>query len=121
MHLLHGTEFGGDSVPQFRVKDGTQIALLLVHYEDDTEVEIPIIYGVHVRDWWGWEGRPDDVSGAKLVWEGTNPAATEFGNPIRLYAMTWVNPFPEKEITSMDYKSTQTVCAPFLIALTAEL
>jgi hypothetical protein len=39
---------------------------------------------------------------------------------IRLFKTSWVNPFPDEEITSIDYVSAMSDAAPFLIAITAE-
>ena len=39
---------------------------------------------------------------------------------LQLYRRTWTNPTPEVEITSIDFISAMTACAPFLIALAVD-
>ncbi len=39
---------------------------------------------------------------------------------LRLVKRTWDNPSPEVEVEPIDFTSTMTQCAPFLIALTLE-
>jgi hypothetical protein len=51
-----------------------------------------------------------------VVWSAINNA----GLHVRLFKTTWVNPMPEKEITSMDYISTMSNAAPFLVAVTSQ-
>lgn len=40
--------------------------------------------------------------------------------PIRLFMTTWQNPQPDRVVTHIDYRSTMTEAAPFLVALTIE-
>jgi len=111
LHILHGTGWG--AAPE--VSDGTHIGSYVVHYYDGSTVEIPMEYGVHVRDWYARWGDSSEVSGGKVAWTGENPLS-----PIRLYTMTWENPHPDKIVTTIDFTSPDTVCAPFLVAMTAE-
>jgi hypothetical protein len=39
---------------------------------------------------------------------------------LRIYRSTWTNPRPDQNIVKMDFVSTMTSPAPFLIAVTAE-
>ncbi|HLH52778.1 MAG TPA: AAA-like domain-containing protein [Verrucomicrobiae bacterium] len=100
----------------WRSPDGTRIGAYIMHYADEHELEIPIVYGEDVRDWNGSNDRSTEVTHGDLVWSGINNA----GLHVRLFKTTWVNPFPEKEIVSMDYHSAMAAAAPFLIAVTAE-
>jgi len=43
------------------------------------------------------------------------------GSIIRLFATTWANPHPEKEVATLDILSAGTECDPFLVAVTLEL
>ena len=110
LHILHGTGWGAD----IKTPEGTHIANYVVHYEGSS-VEIPVKYGIHVRDWWAGWGDPDDVAEAKLAWKGQNALS-----PVRLYCMTWENPRPGETVNSIDLISTDSDCAPFVVALTAE-
>jgi hypothetical protein len=96
--------------------EGTRIGGYIIHYGDGTTLEIPIEYGVHVKDWWADWGDTPEVSGAEVAWTSGNPVSP----PVRLYCMTWENPAPDKVITTMDCVSAGTECAPFVVAMTAE-
>jgi WD40 repeat protein len=105
LQFLHGT--------YRQESENREIGAYVVHYLDGTQEKIPILYGQDLLDWWG-EGA--DLPLAKLAWKGTNSRA----GPIRLFNRAWKNPRPELEIQSLDFVSTMTQCAPFLIAITAE-
>lgn len=96
--------------------EGTRIGGYIVHYEDGTALEIPIEYGVHVKDWWADSGDTPEVSGAEVAWTSGNALLP----PVRLYCMTWENPAPDKVIVTIDCSSAGTECAPFVVAVTAE-
>jgi hypothetical protein len=123
LHILHGTGYGGGPSrgggPLF-VADETLIGRYRIHYEDESVVVIPIIYGQHVRDWWFYD---DDkgVTRSKVAWIGDNAFARSSNAKIRLYLTTWENPKPTQKVVAMDYVSTQTTAAaPFCVALTLE-
>ena len=115
--FLHGTEYrvnvgnGGDS---------GEVGAYLVHYADGTEARVPLVYGRDFVDWWAYPGAKGPTH-AKVGWRGTNPAAEDFaqGISIRLYTTAWVNPHPDKEVATVDVVSKETMCQPFLVALTA--
>ncbi|MBE7501808.1 MAG: hypothetical protein HS113_16195 [Verrucomicrobiales bacterium] len=108
LHFLHAC--GWPAEP------GTVIGLYIVHYADGQQREIPIRYGEDVLDW--WTAAPDSGE-ATVAWSGPN-LANPNGPPKSIYLTTWENPLPDVEITTMDYRSTGTDSAPFLIALTVE-
>jgi hypothetical protein len=108
LHFLHAC---GWTSP-----DGTRIGSYVVHYANGLELVIPIIYGEDTRDWNAQADRSTEVKRAVLVWNNTNKA----GLPVRLFRTTWVNPMPETEIQSLDYRSDMADAAPFLIAITAD-
>ena len=108
LRILHGT--GWD------VAQGTRIGSYVMHYDDGASIEIPVEYGVHVKDWWTRWGDTSEVSGGEVAWTG----GTEVAPPLRLYLLTWANPDPEKAVRTIDCTSTGTECAPFVVAMTAE-
>ena len=69
----------------------------------------------NIRDWI-LKADPGGVPDAKTAWTGMNP---EQGG-IRLFDLIWENPHPEIQIQSLDFISSMTQCAPFLVAVTAE-
>ena len=81
LHFLHATCFGGGPNQQGSegwVADGTLIGKYLVHYDDDTQAEIPIVFGEDVRDWWYVDGEAEPSRG-KVVWKGDNEYAKRIG------------------------------------------
>jgi hypothetical protein len=108
LHFLHAAGW--------RSPDGTRLGNYVVHYADEQELVIPIIYGEDVRDWNGSNDTSTEITHGQLVWSAINNA----GLHVRLFATSWVNPMPEKEIVSIDYTSAMANAAPFLVAVTAE-
>lgn len=108
LHFLHATGW--------RTRDGTPIGSYIVHYADGKEQTIPIVYGEDVRDWSAGSDSSTELKRGTIVWSATNKAPL----PVRLFETTWLNPNPETEITAIDYLSTLSESAPFLIAITAE-
>jgi outer membrane lipoprotein-sorting protein len=108
IHFLHAT---GWTVP-----DGTQIGQYQVHYADGTQRLVPVLYGYDVRNWWPQPNEPPpERTGLQVAWQ---TPATE--NRRRLFLTSWTNPQPEVPIRSIDYSSTLTDAAPFLVAITLE-
>lgn len=111
MHVLHSVGW--------TETDGTQVGSLVIHYADGESREIPIIYGMHARDWWTPPNAPD-VTSSEVGWKGENSASNESEMSLQLYKTTWPNPRPGELITSIDYVSNHTNAAPFLIAMTLD-
>jgi hypothetical protein len=108
IHILHATGW--------TVGDGTQIAHYVVRYADDSERLIPVVYGYDVRNWWPQPNEtPIQRTGLRLAWQGPSNDSIR-----RLYLSTWPNPQPDLVIKSIDYRSTMSDAAPFLIAITLE-
>ena len=97
---------------------GTQVATFVIHYANGQSESIPVNYGKDVQDW--WMNDPEIIDhGPEVVWRGRNHAAPN--NPeLGLFKSTWHNPFPDVEITAIDYRSASSPSAPFLIAITVE-
>ncbi len=114
VHFLHAV--------QQRVAAKTEVATYVVHYADGSAVRIPIIYGRDLVNWWLWDhGFQELPTDARVAWTGLNDAAEMSKNlHVRLFARTWTNPHPEKEIAALDVISAGTICDPFLVAATLE-
>jgi hypothetical protein len=108
IHFLHGAS--GSSTP------GTHIGSFLVHYEDGQDRLVPVVYGYDVRDWLGQTTPEEQARGIRPSWTGTN----SLGTPIQLFHHTWWNPRMDADIRSLDFLSTQSAPAPFLLAVTIE-
>ncbi|HEX3147851.1 MAG TPA: hypothetical protein VHR66_07185 [Gemmataceae bacterium] len=125
LHFLHANGYGGGPNKEgsdLFVKDGTTIGAYVIHYDDKTKAEAPIVYGEHSRDWFFTEDEKEP-SKAKVAWTGENKFATDRRSKVRVYRMTWENPNPNKKIASIDFvgRKDETVGAPFVIAITAEV
>lgn len=110
LHFLHACAWS-DS-------DGTEVATYHIHYEDGQSVEIPIQYGIHLRDWWAISKA--EVAEADIAWMGQNAASSSMGYSLHLYHWAWENPRTNVPITRMDFHSASSNSAPFLLAITAE-
>ena len=108
---------------------GRKIARLVLHYSNGSSADIGIVGGEHVLDWWGpiynsdaGDGRNTTSPDTELAWAGSNPwikeRAPDFS--LRLYRTSFANPHPGLEIASLDYVSTLSGAAPFLVGLTTE-
>jgi hypothetical protein len=91
---------------------GTEIGRLTVRYSDGVDQAISVRYGPDVRDMWLRPDEPPETPGA-VAWAGTNAMTAETGITFRLYKKSWENPYPEKEIQTVDFASTLTACAPY--------
>lgn len=116
IHLLHANSAVADP-------PGTVVANLVLHYSDGDQARLDIRQGFEVLDWWNWPGArqkmPADTN-TTVAWSGQNPAAASQGASVRLFDTAFANPYPEKEIQSVDYVSAMAGSAPFMVGLTIE-
>jgi len=112
IHLLHGAGWGDDE------PHGTCIGQVEVLYVNGETELIEICAGVHVRDWFLTRDFRRDVTEGELAW--VQPSTEVTGRDIGLYTMNWENPNPEIEIQSINFRSTMTAGAPFLLGVTLE-
>jgi tetratricopeptide (TPR) repeat protein len=110
VHFLHATGWS--------VADGIVIGRYVVHYADGKTQEIPIVYGEDVRDWHIGSDRARSLKHGLEISVGVGKNAP--GDFKRLFESTWENPRPDAAIVSLDFISTMTQAAPFLIAITIE-
>jgi len=98
------------------VADDTPVGSFVIHFADGEAVEIPILYGHHVRDWVARADRETRVVSGKLA------VARRIGQRgiYRVFSFQWENPRPAAIIRSFDFQSKVTDCAPFLLGVTAE-
>jgi hypothetical protein len=108
----------------WRETDGTQIGTFVLHYIGGQTEELPIRYAIHVRDCIAQPkpGELDDnpLERAVVAWTGQNQNSQNLSGHLRLYHATRDNPRPNVEVRSIDFVSSMTPCAPFLIAMTVE-
>lgn len=90
--------------------EGEAIAEYDIIYEDAEIETIFVRYGVEISGWYD----PQDTSKSLVAWEGSNPIY----NFIGIYIFPWRNPYPEKIIKAIKFKSLNTSAIPILIATT---
>ena len=112
LHFLHGAVS--------EVMDGRQIGLYRVKYASGRISEIPLVYGRDLRALWQPADASGLVSNAAVEWTGQNPATRERNMALRVYKMTWKNPWPNDEIIDLGFQSSMANSAPFLVALTCD-
>jgi eukaryotic-like serine/threonine-protein kinase len=110
LHFLHVVAFG--------TAPGTTVAAFVIRHSDGTITNIPLKYGNDVRSMRVLVDLAHNVENpnSAVAWTGTSVS----GIPVRLFRTTWKNPKPEVQVTTIDFISNLTDCAPILIALTAE-
>ena len=112
LYMLHGV--------QGAAKSGMVVARCVLHYADSTHVSVPIQYGMHVRDWMFWEYEPVGDQQSKMAWVGSNAESRLVQAGLRLYHTPLSNPYPDREVLSLDYVSDQSECRPFLLGMTVD-
>ena len=90
--------------------DGTPVANYIINYTDGTKHVFPIIYGEHVRD---LVVKADigliDTPSSRIAWRNRN---------VVLFKTNLKNPFPKKEIRSIDLESQNSYSNIFIIGIT---
>lgn len=112
LHVLHAAGW--------RAEDGTVIGKYVLHYADGQTAALNIVYGADLRDWWLGSDQTKEVKSATVAWTGSSPATEAAGSSIRLFKRAYDNPKPDLAIQSLDFVSTRSESAPFLVALTVE-
>lgn len=110
VHFLHAAGWGS------YVPVGTHIGDYVVHYADGQQAELPLVTGENTASWHAPADGTVSLPQATTVWTGTNAWKAS----ARLLRWTWENPRPEVEIAGLDFVSTMTHAAPFLVAITVE-
>jgi hypothetical protein len=142
LYLLHGASFVRTPVPAVPDANGflpvlpayettnLAIARLVLHYADGRSSNLEIVSKQHLLDVWGpvcttevpIAERCPTSTDTELAWIKSEapPEKAEKLNSVRLYKTRFANPRPDAEILTIDYVSTRTDAAPFLLGLTIE-
>jgi hypothetical protein len=120
LHLLHATQ--QEAIP------GSEVLSYMVHYGDGTSERIPIVCGRDILDWRMTPSHVELAADAKVAWTGLNDQTERKthldpfdASAIRLVSKTWMNPHPEKQITSIDMNLSAGITVDtFLVAATLE-
>jgi len=79
-------------------KGNTELARFYIYYKDGEKVEIPVISGIHIFDWWSDPAWNDQMKlnerNVFIAWQGPNRQVGK----VTVYQMKWENPYPEKVI-----------------------
>ena len=94
LFFLHSMAYAGGQ--------GTKYWKYRVNYKDGTSVEVPIVGGVHVTDWWDDPAKFTEAMTAAGVVVGYKCDCTVRKNVIVL-EYEWVNPSAQKEIATVDF------------------
>lgn len=86
-----------------------EIGIYKVHYADGTDNEIKLIYGQNIVSWTDTLDHPS----IHPVWTGR----TRDRQKIVLRRFEWVNPSPDKVITSVELDVTSPECGPAILAV----
>jgi len=104
LFFLHAAGWGGGK--------GNVMSYVL-HHPDGSRTEIPIRTGMEVGDWWISSKQKDLSDHTKIAWRNAEGRG--------FWAFEWVNPHPEKPVTSLDVVSANENPIPIVVAITAEL
>lgn len=90
---------------------GTKALDYRIRYADGLTVTVPVVSGRDIGDW--WIDRGDNALLRKQV---------AFKNSLNrgFYIMSWSNPYPEREVKSLDIVSANGDVIPVVVAITVE-
>ncbi|MCX7919279.1 MAG: family 20 glycosylhydrolase [bacterium] len=88
----------------------SKIGQYIINYQDGTKSFVDLKYGINIHSWL------DNVSPPQLsvAWKGK----LRDGKRITIRSYIWWNPYPEKEISTIDFVATDGSVAPILLAVT---
>jgi len=111
IHFLQGTSGSAG--------EGQKIGMYVLNYTNGQSANIPIFYRRQVTDCMGRQGDMIAMD-ADIAWTGNNEASDKPDSGTWLYRYTANNPYPDLEIQTIDFVSSMTKSAPFLVAVTIE-
>jgi hypothetical protein len=94
-----------------------EVARFIIHYQDGTTAELPIIAGQHVLDWridpaWQQHATLND-NGVYAAWQGPTRSASR----VAIYHYWWNNPEPAKPIASVSLTNRSVPEKPAFLLL----
>lgn len=111
LHLLHTTRWAD--------LEGKTIAQVRLNYADGSRAELPIGYGVHVRDWQRLQTEETESltdPNSKIIWRGEGVA--HFKSSQRIFKSLLLNPHPEKSVATLDFLSAGQIASYQILAAT---
>jgi WD40 repeat protein len=107
LHFLVNVSWGLET-------EAVEVARFILHYEDGTTAERPLVFLEDVVDWVEANNRPS-LPKEKIGWRNPRPSTR-----YRLSELTWENPHPDKTITSINFVSALKKAGPVVVAITLE-
>ena len=95
--------------------DGKKVAKYTYQYQDGTSYSYDIMQGREIFGWW----KSDESDVCPIIWSGNNVEATSFSLGIKLNMFAFVNPLPEKVITSLKCEINSDTTVDLIVAVTA--
>ena len=87
-----------------------KVAFITVRYKQGgLYLDIPVRFKKETAGWW----KPENIPNADIAWRGQNGSAK-----VGVYSFGWINPYPEQEIDSITFVSTNSSAVPAFIAAT---
>ena len=123
IHLLHAGDFVDTA------EYSTAVARLVLHYGNGSQRQIDIVAGKDVFEFWsplfttGVDPGYSRMSpNTELAWTGSNRYLIRFWpeESLVLYRSGFANPEPGLTVSTVDYVSTMTTTAPFMVGMTVE-
>ncbi|MBN1901137.1 family 20 glycosylhydrolase [Candidatus Sumerlaeota bacterium] len=96
----------------FRTRVSTRAGDIIIRYQDSSSEKIDLVYGKTIFTF------TDANIGekARIAWEGKSRK----GDSLYIHELEWLNPYPEKKISSITLKSSGSEAAPILLAVTGK-
>jgi hypothetical protein len=122
LYFLHNTAWG---VPGFVYRVYyTEDRKRWIPGQPDPFVDVVVKPDENIADWWGansYESGEKFIGGATVAWSGATDYHKSRGVRVGVFQMVWDNPYPEKEIESVDIISPGKVGGGqiFVYAITA--
>ena len=113
LHLCHHARWT-DAV-------GRTIGVVRLNYTDGSRHEYPIVFGEHVRDWFFLPSYEDETLGdpeAKVIWRDPDEDNNNLRGFRRLWKTRFINPYPERNVATMDFESAKSFAHYSVIAAT---
>lgn len=111
VHFLHGYWSGPPS------NTDRPIARYLFTYSSGQKEELLLVPGSNIL---GMVGDQSDTHPDLAVWRAPLPSIGSKTRSQQLSKWTWTNPSPDQSIQSIDFVSSETYAAPFLVAITLD-
>ncbi len=110
IHFLHGAAYSD------QVAYGTVVGRYRIHYADGSEQVVNIRYGEHLLNWFLPQNR--QVAAARLAFSITSQRDAD--RELGCYLMSWKNPKRDVKVTHIDFETSGSDAAPFLLGVTLD-